>query len=64
MEKMGFGMAARRCGIHSKPQPLLQKTFIFHASETVAAYVGMCFCTHALAHVCGPRATLVIYFQK
>ena len=32
-----FGMAPRRYGIHFKPQPLLQKTFIFHASETVAA---------------------------
>ena len=26
VEKMGFGMAPRRYGIHSKPQPLLQKT--------------------------------------
>jgi len=26
VEKMGFGMAPRRCGIHSKPQQLLQKT--------------------------------------
>ena len=41
MEKMGFGIAPRRCGIHSKPQLLLQKTFFFHASETLVAYTGM-----------------------
>ena len=68
MEKMGFGIAPRRCGIHSKPQLLLQKTFFFHASETLVAYTGVCLCKHALAHVCecvcGPRATLVFYFPK
>ena len=54
---MGFGMAPRRCGIHSKPQPLLQKTCIFHASETLAAYAGMCQHTHAFpTYTCfGPR---------
>ena len=64
MEKMGFEMAPRRCGIHSKPQPLLQKTCIFHASETLAAYVGFGPRTQATAHIRGSRATLVIYFQK
>ena len=34
MEKMGFGMAPKRCGIHSKPQPLLQKTCLSYAYET------------------------------
>ena len=51
VEKMGFGTTPRRCGIHSKPQPLLQKTRLFHASETLAMYAKMCFCTHALVHV-------------
>ena len=57
VEKMEFGMAPRRCEIHSKPQSLLQKTCLFHASETLAAYAGMCLHTHAfpmyacLAHV-------------
>ena len=59
MEKMGFGMAPRRCGIHSKPQPLLQKTCIFHAFETLAAYAKMCLCMHALAHVRRPLPTYV-----
>ena len=62
MEKMGFGMASNRCGSHSKPQPLLQKTCLFHTSETLVAYAGMCMHTHALAHVHGPKATLVILF--
>ena len=61
---MGFGMAPRRCGIHSKPQPLLQKTCIFHASETLAAYAGICLRTQVVTLVRGPRATLVIYFHK
>ena len=26
VEKIGFGTAPRQCGIHFKPQPLLQKT--------------------------------------
>ena len=64
VEKMGFGMARRRCGIHSKPQRLLLKTCLLHAFKTLVAYVGVCFCTHALAHIRGPRASLVIYFQK
>ena len=42
VEKMGFGMAPKRCGIHSKPQSLLQKTCLFYASKTLAAYTGMC----------------------
>ena len=64
VEKMGFGTTRRRCRIHSKPQPLLQKTCFFHAFETLVAYVGVCLCTHALAHVREPTASLVIYFQK
>ena len=30
VEKMGFGMASRRCGIRSKPHPLLQKTYLLY----------------------------------
>ena len=58
-KKMRIGMAPRRCEIHSKPQPLLQKTCIFHASKTLATYAGMCLCTHALAHVCKPLPTYI-----
>ena len=54
---MGFGMAPRQCGIHFKPQPLLQKTYLSYASKTLAAYIGMCLCMHALARVCRPRPT-------
>ena len=50
VEKMGFGTALKQCGIHSKSQPLLQKTCLFHASKTLAMHTGMCQCTHALAH--------------
>ena len=39
---MGFGMAPRRCGIHSKPPPLLKKTCLSYTSETPIAYVGVC----------------------
>ena len=34
VEKMGFGMVPRGCGIHSKPQPLLQKTCLFMSLKT------------------------------
>ena len=57
---MWFGTALRRYKIHSKPWPLLQKTCFFRTSEKLAAYAGVC--THALAHIRGPRASLVIYF--
>ena len=40
VEKMGFGTAPRRCGIHSKPQPLLQKTCLFYVSEILATYAS------------------------
>ena len=50
--KKGFGMAHRRCEIDFKPQPLLQKTFLFYVSETLAMYVGVYLHTNALAHVC------------
>ena len=59
MEKMGFGMASRKCGINSKPQPLWQKTCLFYASEALAAYAGVCLHTHALAHVRKPLPTYV-----
>ena len=49
VEKMGFGTAPRRYGIHSQPQPLLQKTCLFYASQTLATYVKICLRTHALA---------------
>ena len=71
IEKMGFGTAPKQCGIHSKPQPLLQKTCIFHTSETLAVYKRMCLCMHALAHVCRLLPTYMgrgplwsFYFQK
>ena len=63
MEKMGFGMAPRRCGIHSKSQKLLQKTFIFHASETLAAYAGVCLHMHTLATYVG-RWPLWFFISK
>ena len=44
VEKMRFEMAPRRCGIHSKPQSLLQKTCLFYVSETLAAYARVCLC--------------------
>jgi len=52
-------MDPKRCGIHSEPQSLLQKTCISYASETLDAYAGMCLHTHALAHVRRPRPTYV-----
>ena len=51
VEKMRFGAVLRRCGIYSKLQSLLQKTCISYASETLAACVGTCLRTHALAPV-------------
>ena len=51
VDKMGFGTAPKRCGIHSKPQPLLQKTCLSYASETLATYARMYLRTHALVHV-------------
>ena len=71
VEKMGFGMAPKQCGVHSKPLLLLQKTCISYASETLAVYVEMCLHTHALAYVHRPRPTYTgrgplwsFYFQK
>jgi len=64
VEKIGFGIALRQCGICSKPQPLLQKTCIFHASETLATCTGSCLRTHAIACVCRAKATLVNLFPK
>jgi len=59
MEKMGFVVAPRRCKIHSKPQPLLQKTYISYAFKTLAAYAGMCLRMEALAHVRRPQPMCV-----
>ena len=70
VEKMGFGTAPRRCGIHSKPRSLLQKTCLSYTSETLAVYVGICLRTRAglhmqaATHMWRPRATLVILFPK
>ena len=58
-EKMGFRMTPIQCGIHSKSQPLLQKTFLFYAFETLAAYRRTCLRTHALARVRKLRPTYV-----
>ena len=38
VEKMGFGIISKRCGICSKPQPLLQKIYLSYASETLTVY--------------------------
>ena len=63
-------MTPRWCEIHFKPQPLLQKTYLFHASKTLATYTGACLHTHALAHVCRPlpmyvdRGPLWSFFSK
>ena len=46
-EKKGVWNAPKRCEIHSKPQPLLQKTCIFHTSKTLAVYAVVCLRTHA-----------------
>ena len=51
VEKIGFGIAPRQCGIYFKPQPLLQKTCFSYAFETIAAYARMCLRTHALARI-------------
>jgi len=59
---MGFVTAPRRCGIHSKPQSLLQKTCLLYASETLATYAKMCLCTHALTCVHKPQLTYVIWW--
>ena len=71
VEKMGFGMAPTRYGIHSKPQPLLQKTYLSYVSETLAAYAETCLRTHVMAHVRRPQPIYAgqgllwsIYFQK
>ena len=70
VEKMGFRMTPIQCGIHSKSQPLLQKTcfyyyfLLLYIFETLAAYAGVCLRVHTLAHVRELKATLVIYFQK
>ena len=64
VEKIEFGMAPKRCGIRSKLQPLLQKTCLSYAFETLAAYARMYLHTHARACVRRPRAPLVILFSK
>ena len=51
VEKIGFGTAPIRHGIHFKPQPLLQKTCFSYAFENLTAYARMCLRTHALARV-------------
>ena len=65
---MGFGTTPRRCGIHSKPQSLLQKTCLFYTFETQATYTPIYACfgpyMQAAAHIRGKRATLVILFSK
>ena len=50
-------MAPKRCEIRFKPQPLLQKTCLFYASEMLAPYSRMCLRMHALAHIRRPRLT-------
>ena len=48
VEKIGFGTAPRRCKIHSKSQPLLQKTCLSYVFETLATYARTCL--HTLAY--------------
>ena len=71
VEKIGFETVPRRCGIHSKPQSLLQKIFLFYVSKTLAAYTRVCLRMHALTHVrkllptyVGQGPLLSFYFQK
>ena len=54
VEKMGFRMAPRQFKIHSKLQPLFQKTCLSYASKTLATYARLCLRTHALDHICRP----------
>ena len=56
---MGFGIASGWCGSHSKPLLLLQKSYIFYVSETLAAYLKVCLRKHALDHVHRPLPTNV-----
>ena len=56
---MGFGMDPKRCEIHFKPQPLLQKTCFFYISETLVAHARVCLRTHALAYICRLLPTYV-----
>ena len=63
VEKMGLERLLDY-GIHSKPQPLLQKTCLFDAFQTLATYVCFGPRRQADAHVRGPKATLVFYFKK
>ena len=57
-------MAPKQCGIHFKPQSLLQKTCISYTFETLATYARMYLLMHALAHIRRPMAVLVILFPK
>jgi len=57
VEKIGFGTAPKRCEIRFKSQPLLLKTCLSYAFETLAAYARMCLRTHALA--CARRLRLM-----
>ena len=56
---MGSGTAPRQCGVHSRSQPLLQKTCLSYASETLAVYIRMSLRTHALARINRLRLTYV-----
>ena len=64
VEKMGFGTAPRRCGIHSKSHPLLLKTCISYTSETLALYARMCLRTQATTHYASRGLLWSFNFQK
>ena len=70
VEKMGFGTTPRQCKIHSKPQPLLQKTCISYAFETLAVTQEcVCVCMLWSAYIGhGPHTQaeghLAILFSK
>jgi len=59
VEKIGCGTAPKKCGIHFKSQPLLQKTYLSYTFETLAAYIRMCLRMYALARIRKPRLTYV-----
>jgi len=69
--KMGFGRAPRRCEIHSKPQSLMQKTFLSRAFETLLHAQTLVCVRRLLGCVCrfmpayaGLGFLLAFIFQK
>ena len=63
VEKMGLERLLDY-GIHSKPQPLLQKTCHFDAFQTLAAYACFSPRRQADAHVRGAEGYFGLLFPK